>query len=85
LLRKSISSLKINFKIQKQKGALRITRDNSYSPSVIIDSDTAILQQIPLVDEFGREIGDNYKEQQREDRWKQRITSWNQVIQLLCI
>jgi hypothetical protein len=53
---------------------------DSYSPSVIIDSDTAILQQIPLVDEFGREIGDNYKEQQREDRWKQRITSWNQVI-----
>ncbi len=58
---------------------------DSYSPSVIIDSDTAILQQIPLVDEFGREIGENYKEQQREDRWKQRITSWNQVIQLLCI
>jgi hypothetical protein len=52
---------------------------------MITDSATAMLQQIPLVDEFGREIGDNYKEQQREDRWKQRIASWNQVIPSIMI
>jgi hypothetical protein len=40
----------------------------------------SILEQIPLVDEFGREIGESYNERQREDRWKQRIDSWDQVI-----
>lgn len=54
--------------------------NDSYSLTAIKDSDTAMLQQIPLVDEFGREIGDDYKERQREDRWKQRIASWNQAI-----
>jgi len=53
-----------------------LVKDSSVSNS----TENNILEQIPQIDEFGRDVGFSYTERERVGRWKQRLDTWDALI-----
>ena len=53
-----------------------LVKDSSVSSSTEND----VLEQIPQIDEFGRDVGISYTERERVGRWKQRLDTWDALI-----